>query len=166
MVLTRVAQGVTRWSLPRVEGIWESTGGRTLPAPGQEACPLETDPASWIVDSKYAFAADVKWAVIARHYHTRDERRVAAFAFDRPRLLNALLDAYPRLSALFGHEASLELRLRTDPEIPSRRYLAVFVATGIPVKEALRRMDRFDADWWLDRVGELGQELLFTLDFA
>ena len=70
MVLTRVAQGVTRWSLPRVEGIWESTGGRTLPAPGQEACPLETDPASWIVDSKYAFAADVKWAVIARHYHT------------------------------------------------------------------------------------------------
>jgi hypothetical protein len=154
MAVTGIAEQDAEWSVRRLE--W-------IAVPSRQAHPPQPDLLRWVTGPDYA--PDVKWAVITRYYRLRDEPTVAAFLFDRPRLLNAVLDAYATLSAIFGPEASAELRLRADPEIPTRRYVAVLIVTGLPVEDALSRAERFDAEWWLDRIGDLGQELVFTLEF-
>ncbi len=136
-----------------------SEATRVQPASGSEA-----GDAGWRVWSK-DLERQIKWPVVERLYDVADPARVCTFTFEKPYVLELLLDAYARLCALFGETSTIRLDFNVDPEIPGRRYLAVRVLTVFSVDEAIERMDHFDEVWWLDRIGRAGRDLLFALEF-
>jgi hypothetical protein len=107
----------------------------------------------------------IKWPVVESLYDVADTTKVGNFVFEKPYVLDLLLEAYGRLCGLFGQTSTIRLDFNVDPEIPGRRYLAARVVTGVAVDEALALMDCFDG-WWLDHIARAGRDLLFIPEFA
>jgi uncharacterized protein YuzE len=75
---------------------------------------------------------------------------VFSFLEDYPHLEPILSDAYEHLVKHFGNTLqALELSFEFD-EDTDEEYLLVLVQSSAQPKDALKMMDAFDDDWWLD----------------
>jgi hypothetical protein len=75
---------------------------------------------------------------------------VFSFLEDYPHLEPILSDAYEHLVKHFGKTLqALELSFEFD-EDTDEEYLLVLVKSSAQPKDALKMMDAFDDDWWLD----------------
>jgi hypothetical protein len=75
---------------------------------------------------------------------------VASFLEDFPHLEPILTDAHEHLMKHFGMSVeALELSFEADEEA-DEEYLFVLVRSSLEPREALKIMDKFDDDWWLD----------------
>ena len=81
-------------------------------------------------------------------------------AFPVPLLLEA-----GRIIPSYFPEAGLLLEVATDPEVPDERQLVLSIAPCLAVPEALATLQRFDNDWWLDRLPDVRDKLAITLTF-
>lgn len=83
-------------------------------------------------------------------YNIAHTDSVFSFLEDYPHLEPILSDAYEHLVKHFGNSiTAIELTFEVD-ENTDEEYLLVLVKSTIPPKDALKLMDRFDDDWWLD----------------
>ena len=76
-----------------------------------------------------------------------------------------LNEAYQELRKYFSSE-DLKLELVTDPEIAGDQQLFVYISTSMQVTDALKRLDEFDEQWWLDRIDRADGLLNFNLRFV
>jgi len=161
MLALPVKDGKTGWDWP--QDVWASGTAMQL-AVERPALAAERTSIPFIWGTQQE--RDLKWHVIRQKYSVLDAAATGAFVLDHAYLLDLLLEAYFPLQALFDEQAQIQVRLKVDPEIPDRRYLSVRVVTRLSAHDALRRMDRFDQDWWLDRIAHTDDDLVFSLGFA
>ncbi len=88
---------------------------------------------------------------IERFFVVDDRSAVRSFVIQRPFLVPLLFEAYQEISLYFGN-ASLQLKLITDPEDDSRR-LTVTIMTSLSPDDAVERLQQLDEQWWLDALG-------------
>jgi len=86
---------------------------------------------------------------LERLYTFRKRAEVLWFLGKYPVLVPLLLEAHDKIGDHFSHP-QLFLEVVTDPEVNDDHQLVVFIATNSRPDEALRRLGRFDEDWWLD----------------
>ena len=93
-----------------------------------------------------------------------DPAKVARFLAQHPELVGLLLEARPELRRCFG-EAPVRLQVVSDPEAPGPIELFGYIATDLEASEALERLRRFDAEWFIEHRAEAGELLNFDVEF-
>ncbi len=83
-------------------------------------------------------------------YQIEHADSVFSFLEDYPHLEPILTDAHEHLVKHFGNKLdSIHLSFEDDEET-EEEYLLVLVRSNAAPKDALKIMDKFDDDWWLD----------------
>lgn len=100
-------------------------------------------------------------------YATQNEDEVKDFLAGHPFLIDLLLEAEAHIRKRFEVEDVYKplLRLVQSPEDPDSEGLGVSIPTALNVPEALRRLDDFDDQWWLDNCGLAHGLLTFNVTF-
>jgi len=98
-------------------------------------------------------------------YGLREPDEVQRFLQPYPHLAELLLEAFPYLKKHFGPSPQVELEVIRDPEIGSLGELVAFILTPLSVHEAEARLDRFDDEWFLDRLDRTDGLLNVCLEF-
>ncbi len=81
-------------------------------------------------------------------------------------LLPLLDEACSILRTLFGSDSELVLERFDDPEsLDGHAMLFLTVLTGIETAEAMRLLERFDEEWWIDHVAQAEGKLQFTVSY-
>jgi hypothetical protein len=97
-------------------------------------------------------------------YDVRDQG-VGQVLAAQPDLIPTLLDVAHTVPRFFGRDARLTLESVIDPEENATEpELYAVIATSMPPKQALERLNAFDADWWLERSRRFGPRLTVTVD--
>jgi hypothetical protein len=90
---------------------------------------------------------------------------VGIFLQEHQEIVSLLNDAYKEVRKYFASE-DLKLDLVSDPEIAGDKQLFAYIFTALPVIDALKKLDEFDEQWWLDRVDRANGLLNFNLRFV
>ncbi len=99
---------------------------------------------------------------IRKSFVFRDEEAVTSFLRDHRTIAQLLLEALPALKKFFGVETVFELKVLTE-EDGSREMYAMAEWPG-PAREAMRALDNFIENWWIERSGTVGGRLNFTYE--
>ncbi len=97
-------------------------------------------------------------------YISIEPSSVSSFLQAHQELISLLNEAYKELRKYFSSE-DLKLELVTDPEIAEDR-LFVYIFTSLSVTDALRKLDEFDEQWWLEQLDRANSLLNFNLRFV
>lgn len=87
---------------------------------------------------------------LQRLYLSRNDFAVWEFVDSHSFLIPVLEEVRQRVSDFFPLPFNLVLEITTDPEAVDSRVLFVFIQTTLALAEAMRRLDRFDEEWWLE----------------
>lgn len=71
------------------------------------------------------------------------------FVASHPFLIAILEEVRQKVSDFFPLPFNLILEVTADLETTASHALFVFIQTPLALTEALRRLDRFDDEWWL-----------------
>ncbi|MHB8411281.1 MAG: hypothetical protein ACYDDI_04960 [Candidatus Acidiferrales bacterium] len=97
-------------------------------------------------------------------YEVEDEAKVCQFLNRSPELIDLLLEARIRVEQLFGSKPLVILRVVEEPDSPNESELFATVITGLPADEALRRLNAFDDEWWIDNCRKALGKLNFDVE--
>ncbi len=103
---------------------------------------------------------------LAEHYAFRDPEAVVAFIRAHPEVVAPLLDAVAVIPRFFGPGREVALELERDRDAPDHVQLFALIRIGEDAEDGLARLDRFDEDWWLDVLPQVGPRLVFTIEYA
>lgn len=109
-----------------------------------------------------AAAADLP-ATLRGQYEFRDGPRVAEFLSEHADVLTLLGRLRERIRADFG-DAPVVLEPVADPEEAVEPTLFVTVRTRRPPAEALRALQRFDREWWLNVLRRAPVPVVVTIE--
>jgi hypothetical protein len=98
-------------------------------------------------------------------YEYRNQNDVAHYLQSYPGLNDFLEESYYHVRKYFGATAKLALEVIREPEAQYKQ-LMVYINTSLPVDEALNRLDRFDNQWFLDHINQIGHLINFNLEIA
>jgi hypothetical protein len=98
-------------------------------------------------------------------YEFRDDNHIIDYLQAHPELINFLLESHYYLERHFGTSAKFGLEVVQDPEAQHEQ-LFVYINTTLPVDEALKCLDLFDKNWFLDHLDRLGHLINFNLEIA
>jgi hypothetical protein len=90
---------------------------------------------------------------------------VGSFLQEHKELVSLLTEACKELRKYFSTE-DFKLQVVSDPEIAGEKQLFVYVFTSLSVTDALKKIDEFDEQWWLDRIDRANGLLNFNLRFV
>jgi hypothetical protein len=96
---------------------------------------VKIDPALQALDQFYTF---------------RRAEEVSGFLQAHPFLVPLLLEAHGKIAKYFGPSPEVVLEVIIDPEAEDDRELFALVRVDLSPDEAVRRLERFDQEWWLD----------------
>lgn len=141
--------------------------------PGLEHRPLEPLPdrhtdSSWLTRTSTMVTRD---AVLDRAsieglglvYEFQDPDAVVEFLLGNDFLIELLEEAYPNIVTRFGQNFSVNLELVYDPESGDGPELFGFVSTTLRPEEAMKRLDMFDEEWWLEKSSQGRCKLNFDI---
>jgi len=100
------------------------------------------------VESQWPLAADTIKA-LKTLYLFRDESTVTSFLEKHPFLTPLLLRAHEKIEEYFG-PSNIVLDAPVDPDDPEYVMLWARVQTTLEAADAVRKLTRFDEEWWLD----------------
>ncbi|MBI3089202.1 MAG: hypothetical protein HYY96_00925 [Candidatus Tectomicrobia bacterium] len=113
---------------------------RSVQASTSESLQLPKDPWSESV-----------WINLLRSfYQFSNTTDVITFLIVNPFLIGLLLDATEQIRECVGQNVELVLRFVSEPEEDDSEELFVFIMTGLPVEEALKRLNVLHEKWWLE----------------
>lgn len=102
---------------------------------------------------------------LATIFRFENRRAVPTFIKAHPVVVNVLLEAFPKLTTLFGEDATIVLRLVEEPDDPGEPELFGVVQTTLAPDEALRRLYVFDSEWWLEQSLRTKSSLNFNIEY-
>ncbi len=94
---------------------------------------------------------------IKEPYILKNKAEVLTFLESNSLLVQILEEMSPTLKLYFP-DSRLFLELITDPDALDELHLAVFIATSLPINEAIGKYDQFFKDYWLKVVKSLPRE--------
>ena len=102
----------------------------------------------------------------SKYYDILNLKEISDYIVINTEVVDILEEAFVFLKRYFGNKfKKLTLRLVHDPEIINEKYLVVDISTKLSPLEALKKLDNFDENWWLDKVEEFDNNLIFNIDF-
>ncbi|GAB4405751.1 MAG: hypothetical protein Kow00123_18070 [Anaerolineales bacterium] len=163
---------------PRPRSKWAADSGETS-APGRfTSCPIWPDSSVALHDTTVLDAwravevgastvcnAEFQVHLISKMYDLAGQQEVLHFLDTYPFLVPLLLEAYAKITQVFGPACAVTLKVVTDPEAPDDRELFALVRTTLPPSEALRKLDELDQGWWLDKADEARGKLCIHVEF-
>ncbi len=96
-------------------------------------------------------------------YEFKEPDAVVEFLLGNAFLIGLLEEAYPNIAACFGQNFLLKLELVYDPESGDGPELFGFVSTTLRPEEAMKRLDMFDEEWWLEKSSQGRCKLNFDI---
>ncbi len=111
--------------------------------------------------------AEIGWLWAQQERATREAamQQIAAFLAKHEGLLELLNEGIQHLRQAFPENRSFMVTLEADREAPNWAYLVVSIKTSLPVEEADSHLDAFADAWLLDHVAQIGDKLLFDLEY-
>lgn len=107
------------------------------------------------------------WAQQERAQREAMLRPIATFlAKHEDGLLELLSEGIRHLHNAFPESRGFVLTLEVDPELPDWEYLVVSIKTSLTVEEANARLNAFTNSWLFDHVAQIGDKLLFDLEYV
>lgn len=122
---------------------------------------LPSDPS---IKPEQASLQEIDLQTLEKSYKIIEPERVFEFLKERQYLLPLLLEAREEILKYFP-QSSLSLELKADPEAEDNSQLILYIQTNLPFKEALDQLDKFDEQWWLDKVDQAKGNLCIDLAF-
>lgn len=101
---------------------------------------------------------------LERLYSLRKPLHVRRFLSDHAFLVPLLVAAFD-VTTLYFAPLTLALEVIADPESMDDRQLVLFVVLHLTPAEAFAKLERFDAEWWLDAMDEAQGRLCISLEF-
>jgi hypothetical protein len=101
--------------------------------------------------------------VLAREFEIEGDEGIGAFLERYPDVAPLLLEIRSAIKRFFGEErVSLELFYDPECEIEDPE-LFVNILTQFPAGEALKRLKRFDHEWWLEKFKKTDAPLVVSI---
>ena len=122
-------------------------------------------PAWPLVDSSLVVENEKLTQRLNQMFLFQDRESVLHLLRAEPLLLPVLLEAAEQIEEHFG-PVGVVLRVSTEPEGDAEPRLIAGILTNLDPVQALERLDRFDASWWLDAEQRAGDKLCITLEYA
>lgn len=99
---------------------------------------------------------------IRKSFVFRDEQAVISFLRTHRTIPILLSDALPELAKSFGKDVVFALKVLTEED--GSREMYVVAEWGGPAEEAMKALDHFIDDWWIDRSGPAAGRLSVTYE--
>lgn len=99
-------------------------------------------------------------------YQSDTQEAVQRFLFPRPELIPVLIRAHDLISAYFGDQPRVQLKLVRDPEIPAQPKLFAYIQTELPVDEAMDLANQLDNDWFDSQPASIDDLFMIALRFV
>lgn len=81
-------------------------------------------------------------------------------------ILYSLIEEIPnKISQYFGNNQRLSLKLSHEPDYPNSSELWIFVMTELSAKEALPILEKFDEEWWFEKLDLADCKLNISLEY-
>jgi hypothetical protein len=96
----------------------------------------------------------------------RNPGMVEAFTRKHPGVTNLIEESSVQIRRIFGPDAGIVLDVPPDYEDEGTAHLYVRILAPLEVDETLDRLDRFNEEWWWDRMGSGPDTLHYTVEFA
>jgi hypothetical protein len=94
----------------------------------------------------------------------RDVAAVDAYIRHYPGVADLIRESSAEIHHIFGFDAGLVLDIPPDYEEDDVAHLYVRIHTPLEIDDALDRLDRFNDEWWWDRMGSAPDTLHFTIE--
>jgi hypothetical protein len=91
---------------------------------------------------------------------------VEAFTRSHPGVVDLIEESSNEIRRIFGPDAGIVLDVPPDYEDEGVAHLYVRIVAPLEVDGALDRLDRFNEEWWWDRMGSGPDTLHYTVEFA
>ncbi len=114
--------------------------------------------------SSIVLIEQIEVRALERLYIFKERLEVLDFVNLHPFLAPLLFEAVGRIDQFFP-EPQLSLEVVSDFEFPDSSQLVLSIETILSPDEALKRLDRFDDDWWLDAAREAEGRLCIDVEF-
>src|SRR5438067_2219204 len=107
-----------------------------------------------------------KMALLRSRFLLPDEQSVQTFLDQRPNLAAVALTAANMIPKYFASSGRPVLEVVSDPEFASYQALSLRIPTDLSPSDALDRLDRFDAEWWLSASRDAGELMIIDVERA
>lgn len=101
---------------------------------------------------------------IAQLYHVKNKDELLWFIHKHETITSLVLEAFDEIQKYFTTEV-IELKVELDPDTNESQSLSAYILTSISAKEALKRLDDFDEEWFLDNLDRTDGLFNFYLKF-
>lgn len=103
---------------------------------------------------------------VERLYALEHPEEVRAFLHKRPQLIDLLLEARSPIERYFGETATAHLKLSVDHDSESEEgdILYAIIHSALSLDQALKALDTFEWQWWLDRIPRANGSLTFDIN--
>lgn len=98
-------------------------------------------------------------------YEFRDFQAVAAILRDKPQLIGLLVEMYGQICIRFGPENPITLDRFFDPEAQTHNELVIIVRTLFTPEVAMKALDNFDMEWWLEALPRAQNKVIVTVEY-
>jgi len=98
-------------------------------------------------------------------YALRRESKVRRFLLIHSHLIDVLFEAHPFLQKYFGPNPRVELEVISYPDEAAYDELVGWIQSTDDVSEGLDKLERFEEDWFLDRLDQIGNRFNFNIEF-
>jgi len=102
---------------------------------------------------------------VERIYTLRRRSEVIEFLVDNSFLFTLLHEVYEKVRDYFVESVEVILEVVTDLEAEMHQELGVFIRTNLSPNEAIRCLEKFDDEWWLDTPATALKKLCIDVEF-
>lgn len=102
---------------------------------------------------------------LKRKYTVANFSKLLKFLSNNQSLFELLFEAHGEIKKYFPLE-EIVLEVVLDPEIDSHEGIFAYILTSLPVAEALRKLDEFDEEWFLNQLDRTNGLFNFNLRFV
>lgn len=106
-----------------------------------------------------------KFRTLSQNYQIRNVAETKSFLLNNRFLISLLEEIPEKISQYFGDNQKPVLKVSYEPEYVNSAELWVEILTKLSAKEAMRILDKFDEEWWLEKIDKTYGRLNITLKF-
>jgi hypothetical protein len=94
----------------------------------------------------------------------RDPNKVVAYLKRHPEVVSFMSRAWPALIRTFGTPVDVALEVISYPEAHAHDELVGWIQSTDDVYEGLDKLERFESEWFLDHLPEIGNKFNFNIE--
>lgn len=102
----------------------------------------------------------------SKTYELRGKEEIEEFLSESRGLWALLYEIPGKVKKYFGEDEKLALRIFNNPECLGDKHLMVIIKTSKEVDEAMKCLDEFDDEWWIDRADDFIHSITVDTEYV